>query len=309
MKIHFSNVNFSSSSGPNTFGSRLANELTKKGYQIVNQNEDYDIFLCFIEPSSNPKKCSKFIHRLDGIWFKPEEYHTHNKRIKWSYENADHVIWQSNFDKQMTLKHWGIPKKGSIIHNGIEVKKFNNLHPNVEKIKNSFDRIFVCSASWHRQKRLKENILFYKKFRKDNDVLLVLGNNPDYIDNEDNIFYLGHLPHDICLQIYSISDWFIHLAWLDHCPNVVIEAMSQGCPVICTDMGGTKEIVKNNGIVITESRPYNFELTDYDNPYPLTIEPSVFTTDKKEVLFDLNIEKVANQYIEVFNESLRTCPE
>jgi glycosyltransferase involved in cell wall biosynthesis len=204
----------------------------------------------------------------------------------------------------MTVNHWGNPKKGSIIHNGIEVKKFQKLHPDIEKIKNNFDRIFVCSASWHRQKRLKENILFYKSVKKEKDVLLVLGKNPDYIEQDNNIFYLGHLPHEICLQIYSIADWFLHLAWLDHCPNVVIEAMSQGCPVICTDMGGTKEIVKNNGIVLAEDNPYNFELTDYDKPYELNIDPSAFTLDKKDVLFDLNIEKIANQYIEVFNESL-----
>ena len=135
-------------------------------------------------------------------------------------------------------------------------------------------------------------------------MLLVLGKNPDYIEKENNIFYLGHMPHDICLQIYSIADWFLHLAWLDHCPNVVIEAMSQGCPIICTDMGGTKEIVKNNGIVIPEDNPYDFELTDYDKPYALNINPSGFTLDKKDVLFDLNIEKITNQYVEVFNESL-----
>ena len=70
---------------------------------IVNQNEDYDIFLCFIEPSSIPRKGSKFIHRLDGIWFKPEEFNTHNTSIKWAYEKADHVIWQSNFDKMEGL--------------------------------------------------------------------------------------------------------------------------------------------------------------------------------------------------------------
>ena len=299
MKIHFSNVNFSSSSGPNTFGSRLANELTKKGHHVVNHNEHYDIFLCFIEPTSKPRTGSKFIHRLDGIWFKPDEYHTHNKLIKWSYENADHVIWQSNFDKQMTLKHWGSPKRGTIIHNGIKLNKFDQLHPDIERIKNSFDKIFVCSASWHRQKRLKENVLFYKSVKKEKDALLVLGENPDYIEKGENIFYLGHLPHDLCLQIYSIADWFLHLAWLDHCPNVVIEAMSQGCPVVCTDMGGTKEIVKNNGLIIKENNPYNFELTDYDNPYEIDINnislPNIIV--KKD---HLDIQLVCNQYEEVF---------
>jgi len=307
VKIHFSNVNFSSQSGPNSFAHRLASELSRRNdYKIVNQNEDYDIFLCFIEPSSIPRKGSKFIHRLDGIWFKPEEFNTHNTSIKWAYEKADHVIWQSNFDKKMTSHHWGLPKKGSVIHNGIKKIIFENLHPEVQKIKNNFERIFVCSASWHRQKRLKENIQFYKKVRKEKDALLVLGSNPDWIEKENNIFYLGQLPHEICLQIYSISSWFLHLAWLDHCPNVVVEALSQNCPVICTDMGGTKEIVKENGIVLKENNPYNFELTDYDKPYDLNFDSEIFTLDTKEVLFDLDIEKIASQYIEVFNENLYT---
>jgi glycosyltransferase involved in cell wall biosynthesis len=287
-KIHFSNVNFNSSSGPNSFGFRLANELSNRGYQIVNQKTDYDIFLCFIEPASTPRNNSKFIHRLDGIWFKPEEYSSHNKQIKWAYKHSDHVVWQSNFDKKMTLHHWGAPKKGSVIHNGIRIKKINNINQDVGKIKNRFNRIFVCAASWHRQKRLKENIELYNNVRNDNDALLVLGKNPDYIQKDRNVFYLDHLPHELCLQIYSIADWFIHLAWLDHCPNVVIEALSQECPIICTDSGGTKEIVKDNGIIINEKIKYNFELTDYDKPY---------TLDTNNI--NLNNIIVKNSYIDI----------
>ena len=301
MKIHFSNVNFNSQSGPNSFAYRLAHELAKNDkYEIVSEREDYDIFLCFIEPASIPKKESKFIHRLDGIWFKPEEFVSHNKNIKWAYNHADHVVWQSKFDKKMTSHHWGMPRKGSVIHNGIRKIDFKSLYPKVKKIKNIFDRIFVCSANWHRQKRLKENIEFFLKHRNENDVLLILGNNPDVVINNKHIIYLGHQTHDICLQIYSIADWFLHLAWLDHCPNVVIEALSQGCPVICTDSGGTKEIVKNNGIVIKENNLYKYELTNYDRPYDLIIDDVDLS---KNILIDndyIDIKNVVRKYEELF---------
>lgn len=298
MKIYFSNVNFSSNSGPNSFANRLANCFQGLGHEIIEDNKkEYDVFLCFIEPDIIPRSGSKFIHRLDGIWFKPDQFKTHNKNIKWAYDNCDHIVWQSEFDKNMTQNYWG-EKKGSVIHNGIKKTIFKSLHPEVQKIKNSFDKIFVCSANWHRQKRLKENIEFYKSVRNKNDALLVLGKGPDWIEKENNIFYLGHLHHDICLQIYSISDWFLHLAWLDHCPNVVVEAISQGCPVICTDSGGTKEIVKNNGIVIPESKPYLFELTDYDNPYDLDI-PKISLLKPKINCDYLNIDKIAEKYLEI----------
>lgn len=290
MNIHFSNVNFSSSSGPNTFACRLAEELSKRGHRIVSADKEYDVFLCFIEPSTIFNGRAKYVHRIDGIWFKPDQFLSHNTKIKKSYEIADHVIWQSNFDKKMTLKYWGQPRSGSVIHNGIKIKKVINeeVHPELLKIREKYDRIFVCSASWHRQKRLKENILLYNSIREDNDALLVLGKNPDYIKNNNNIFYLGHLPHQLCLQVYSIADWFIHLAWLDHCPNVVIEALSQDCPIICTDSGGTSEIVKENGIVIPENTKYDFSLLDYDKPFNIDIDN-----------VKLNMIKVKNDYIKI----------
>ena len=85
MRIHFSNVNFSSNSGPNSFAFRLAQEFVTMGHEIVDHNDYYDSMLIFIEPSSEPKKGSKVVQRLDGIWFKPDQFHSHNKLIKWAY--------------------------------------------------------------------------------------------------------------------------------------------------------------------------------------------------------------------------------
>ena len=76
----------------------------------------------------------------------------------------------------------------------------------------------------------------------------------------------------------------------------MIEALSQNCPVICTDSGGTKEIVKQNGIIIPESKQYNYELTDYDNPYDLDLN----VMDLPEIKVDnayLDIKKIAQKYI------------
>lgn len=300
MNIYFSNVNFNSRSGPNSFGSRLSHSLKYLGHSIVTSNKEfYDCCLCFIEPSEKLIKNKRLVQRLDGIWFKPEQFVTHNKKIKLTYDNCNHVIWQSNFDKKMTQKWWG-EKQGTVIPNGINLKKIKekDLHPEIKKLREQYDRIFVCSANWHRQKRLKENISIFLKNRSRKDVLLVLGSNPDYIVNDNNILYLGNITHDLCLQIYSIANWLIHLAWLDHCPNVVVEALSQGCPVICTDSGGTHEIVKNNGIVLKEQENYDFELTDYDNPYNFNI-PEI---DLKEIKVEndyLDIRKIALKYEKV----------
>ena len=303
LRIHFSNVDFSSHSGPNTFASRLANSLVQKGHQIMDAHNEYDIFLIFIEPATTPHPNSKIIHRLDGIWFKPTEFKTHNTNIKWAFDNSHHIIWQSEFDKKMTEKHWG-NRRGSIIHNGIRLESADLTDPQLSNLREKYSRIFVCASNWHRQKRLKENILLFNKVRDPNkDCLLVLGKSPDHVVKDPHIYYCGELSQEIYMQIYRMADWMIHLAWLDHCPNVVVEALSQGCPVICTDSGGTSEIVGKNGIVIPETYPYNFELTDYDSPYKLDIP--VIQLNRRLVFADyLDIDSVTSRYIHVFRDTL-----
>jgi len=274
LRIHFSNVNFSARTGPNTFAFRLASELAVRGHEIVD-DRDYDACLVFIEPSSRIIPGKRVVQRLDGIWFKPEEFESKNASIKATYKLADHIVWQSNFDKSMTVRHWG-EKAGTVIHNGISLlSKASDV--GLQDLRNKYDTIFVASANWHRQKRLKETIeLFFKQVdRGVNGYLIVMGSNPDHMIIHPRVGYTGSLPHDTCLAIYRSSDWLIHLGWLDHCPNVVVEALSVGCPVICTDSGGTKEIVRNSGFIVPESFKYDFQLLDYDHPPEINLDISL----------------------------------
>ena len=303
MHIHFSNVDFSSHSGPNSFASRLAQEMTDQGHHIVAETENYESMLIFIEPTSTPRSGARTVHRLDGIWFKPDQFHSHNKLIKWAYDNSDSVIWQSNFDKKMTEHHWG-KRKGSIIHNGIPLIRQSVTNPNIQTIRDTYENMFVCSSSWHRQKRLKENIELFLKIKenKPKSCLVVMGSNPDHMIIHDDIFYTGLLPHETCLEIFSAADWMIHLAWLDHCPNVVVEALSQNCPVICTNSGGTKEIVGKNGLILPEVTSYEYELVDYDKPYKLLADSVELPSIQVDNSY-LDIKKVAQKYIRVLERA------
>jgi hypothetical protein len=61
------------------------------------------------------------------------------------------------------------------------------------------------------------------------------------------------------MSVYKISKYFIHLAYLDHCPNVVIDARACGCNIICSSAGGTREIAGLDATIINEpSWDYSF---------------------------------------------------
>ena len=302
MKIHLDNVNMSSNSGPNSFGKRLAMGLIESGHEVeLYDGKNSDVSIVFIEPTGR-HLAKKVIQRLDGIWFSPEEFETKNSSIKKLYHVADGVIWQSEFDRGMTTKWWGNPKNGTVIRNGInapEIKKFQI--PALEQIRQHYEMLFVCSANWHPQKRLMANIDLYKHLRSfySSAALIVLGSNPIKVA-DPHIFYAGSQPHEVCLEIFSAANWMLHLAWLDHCPNTVVEALSQGTPVICSEQGGTKELVQDFGVILKEKNEYNFELTNYDNPPILDLTQINKKLPEKEKLgnpFDVTMDRTMKEYL------------
>lgn len=315
MKIYFDNADFNSTTGPNTFAHRLAVQLSNFGHTIADP-DDYDVALAFIQATRDLNYNKPIVQRLDGIWFKPQDFERANQKIRNLYNKSDVVVFQSEFDKKMIESHWEQKDKNVVIHNGIELKKFDR-HIGLDALKigsnkpgcerEPYEHILVCSANWHPQKRLYDNVRLFEYIRENflpKSCLIIMGNSPDISIANPHVFYAGSVPHDMCLQIYATADWFIHLAWLDHCPNVVVEALSQGLPVICTDSGGTKEIVRDNGIILADSS-YNFELMDYDKPKrvdfssllslpKITVDPSY-----------LDIELVARKYENIFVELLQ----
>ena len=105
-----------------------------------------------------------------------------------------------------------------------------------------------------------------------------------------------------------MADWMLHLAWADHCPNVVVECLSQGTPVLCTDVGGTSELIEDNvsGLIIKEGG-YNFEPSDYDSPPK--IDPNILPDQlpNLKLKFDrsrYDISNAADAYIKFFEKVL-----
>lgn len=306
MRVHFDGVNFGSRTGPNTFAERLARCLFEAGHEVVDEGPQADVSLVFIEPTGQ-RLAQKVVQRLDGVWFKPQDFATKNVGIKACYDSAAAVIFQSQFDRRFAERHWGTKLSRAVIGNGIDVAPVKEITiPKLLEMRAAYDKIYVCSSNWHPQKRLKSNVLLFKHLLKQhpNSCLIVLGGQPDHVSASPHVFYSGQVGPEVYLQVYAAADWMLHLAWADHCPNVVVEALSQGTPVACSEVGGTKELVGSYGHVFKEREPYDLELYDYDDPPDLDVMqvddlPDRRTLDMTTVA-DLDIRHVAQRYVEVF---------
>ena len=296
MKILFDNVNTSSSSGPNSFGKRLIAELQKCGHEAGTEIVNPDVQLSFIMAS---QKKAKLALRLDGIYFNnKQDWQRLNTPIKASYNIADLVIHQSNFNKKLTEKYFGVSKNSIVINNGTCLASINAIQPLRHVQLDNFSEVWSCSSSWRPHKRLKDNIFYFLEKSPSESCLIVAGENPDYVIQHPRIFYAGHLSWSDCISLYKRSKTFIHLAFLDHCPNVVVDARSAGCNIVVASSGGTKEIAGHDATIVKDIE-WDMSPLDLYSPPALNYSEVI----KNSFYSNVDIIDVTKRYVEAL-ESL-----
>jgi len=297
MKIFLDSVDFNSRSGPNSFGLKLANQLTKDGHR-VNLDESPDIQLSFILASQNK---APIVQRLDGIYFNSDQdWERLNVPIRETHKKAAGVIYQSDFNKLLTEKYFGKKEFSTVIRNGTDLEAIYNIPSGESEVFNKYDKVWTCASSWRPHKRLSENIRYFLENASEEDCLIVAGENPDCDLNYDRVFYAGNLDWPTLISLYKRSSYFLHLAFLDHCPNVVVDAVASGCKVICASSGGTKEIA-GPGAVIIEDLEWDFRPLKLYSPPELNFD-NFRENDKNS---SIDIKKVSQDYYNFFSKVLR----
>ncbi len=273
MNIHLENVKLSSRSGPNSFANKVVKYGALNGISFES-TEKPDCHLCFIE---TPKLSFDFplFQRLDGIYFNTRSnYNLQNANIRRIYEMADGVIFQSHFNRELITTFFGQHKNWKIIHNGADLEEISATLPIRSGLLDSYKNIWVCASHWRPHKRLRDNIRYFLEHSGAKDCLVVAGANPGYTGTHERVYFVGELAHNELVSLYKRANYFIHLAWLDHCPNVVIDARASGCQIICSTSGGTKEIAGPDAILIEEEE-WDFQPLDLYNPPKLDFSRKV----------------------------------
>lgn len=304
MKIFSHNFNPASNSGPNKFSRQLFKSLKKNNNVTATSNQqEADVEFCLIQQQYH--KVKPMVLRLDGIWFNSDQnYKQQNTPIKFSYENADAVIFQSEFNKRLTTHWFGDHDNTHVIHNAADLELIKSVDTNFWDKKFGKDiEIWSCASNWRPHKRLKENIRYFLEFAPKDTVFAIAGGlhmdeAKEVLRIDNRIALMGELDYMSLLSLYKRSSTFVHLAYLDHCPNVVVDAQAAGCRIVCSNSGGTSEIV-SDGIVIYD-KPWDFKPIKLYEPPQLDFKIKTKLLKRSEAHKKYSIVNCAEEYYNVF---------
>lgn len=217
----------------------------------------------------------KIIHRLDGSYQTICKVYGYDKTVKYINDKADLTIHQSNYSKEIwendNTNIFGKavklnPKKSMIINNSVNINIFKPKSNFIKK--NKIWKIIHVSASSNPKKGLYKILELAHSLKNNSTIEFILTGKQIYdpVCGSDlkyfkNVKYIGHQTNRNQLaELYRSCDILFFPSQDDCSPNVVLEAMSSGLPVLTIDSGGIKELIykKDNlrgGIFIDEDNP------------------------------------------------------
>ena len=160
---------------------------------------------------------------------------------------ADLTIFQSRYSRHSTTeKYRVIQQDGPVIYNPVDTRTF--CPGETASLRDG--RPQVCNAS-HSDNPKKGTWMIGDLARANPDVDFILCGHYPPLPELPNIRLCGRLGREDLARTLRSCHAFVHLAENDPCPNVVLEALASGLPVLYRDSGGTPELVEACGLPVT----------------------------------------------------------
>ncbi len=276
--------------GPGIFLTRLRTALEESGHFDA-AHPDAWIQLCYAPmPEAIMQNAAvRKVIRVDGVysyrhrllpvplpgvddWLSRRGNRKRNRPIVRNLALADEIVYQSEFSRQATWKFITPTPPGAVIFNGVDTRQFAPPSPRIRD-----DRLvnILISHSYRPHKRLHEAMRIIAELKRRDaarrwhlhvaggddglsipyaqQVMQAEGLGPDVVT-----FY-GKLPYDHLFELYGRCDFVLGLSFWDFCPNVIVEALACGLPVLGVDFGGIPELTGEAGRLVKEEIAFDYQ--------------------------------------------------
>jgi len=176
--------------------------------------------------------------------------------IKEQLSSFHHIITVSNDLKNKVINSYSVqPDKVTVIPNGIDSTKFYPIEKSAAKAYCHLDdnkRIILTVSRLSSEKGLEFLIQAVSKIKSTDVMLIIIGDGPlkgkltnmvKSLGLAESVRFMGNIGHSDIIKWYNSADIFCLPSLWEGCPNVVIEALACGIPVVATNVGGIPDLV------------------------------------------------------------------
>ena len=196
------------------------------------------------------------------------------KQLRWAIKNATRVTAKSQaLVKEMQALCPHDHEKISNIPNGVDASAFNFANVQKDKIREQLGLhqdetylLYVGRLSHEKGLDVLIEALASLKYQQKLNCRVLLGGagelkeslmqQVDHHQLQANVEFLGKLSHQQVAEYMASSDGFCLASRREGLPNVILEAMAAGLPVVASRVGGVPELIdEKSGIMVSPEDP------------------------------------------------------
>lgn len=243
---------------PMTFRSRfdltnmrqIRDAVKQYNIQIINAQSSWDRYTSIF---------AKLLFRLDVKLFhtrrqKPRDVGYWLKR-KFINHFTDKVIVISDGLKEIFIQEGFKPDEVQVIHNGMPLERYNQWSPErVKELKEKYhikngDIVVGCVSRYKRQEYIIEAMAM---LNRPEIKIMFVGINRDILEPylekfklENEIIFTGPVEDADVLNYYKLFTVNVLASTMDGFGLVLLEALAMECPVVASNFGGIRDIIKD----------------------------------------------------------------
>ncbi|HET6992625.1 MAG TPA: glycosyltransferase, partial [Bacteroidia bacterium] len=160
--------------------------------------------------------------------------------------------------------------------------------------------VFACAELDYFRKGADILLKAFSDYKNENIRLLIVGNPGKQVKPDDKrIRFTGHIGENKLVELLNAADALIHTSREDNFPNIILESLFCGTPVLSTDEGGVSEMIRdgvNGCLTSAEELPAGFQRIlskQFDREKISTEAQAVFSAEVQALRFVQLYEEIS----------------
>ena len=271
--------------------------------------------------------CQKFLDGCDHLCPTKGEYpHTSWRDIPASWMTREEILRENCDLIAVTPSRWLAAEAGKglwndhrieVIPNGLPLEKYRPVTRDSARATLGIndDGPFILAAAQYLFERRKGGYLLLESLQRIDEELSIITFGMDKIrlsgTGNKKVHNLGFVPEEKKILALNAADVYVHPAEVDNLPNVVMEAIACGTPVVGFNTGGVPEMVRESETgwiapdVSIDSLTAVIRRALEDVSYGHTLRESCRKIAERE--YDVVLQ--SDRYLNLFEDLLRLLPD